>query len=191
MQEYLAETYRIASYQDEPFVSTSALADAVGVTAPAVARMATRLKDAGYVEHAPYHGMRLTQLGEHEALKSIRRHRLAEIFLVKVMGFRWHEVHDGEPIPSADFVMPVIKDFPLTDLEPEVDLVISRVHTHDPELLMYLEELHLMPGQLITLVSRAPFNGPLRLRVGRNEQVIGSELGNVLRVEFATADITV
>ena len=47
MQEYLAETYRIACYQDEPYVSTSALADAMGVTAPAVARMATRLTRRG------------------------------------------------------------------------------------------------------------------------------------------------
>lgn len=219
MQEYLAEAYRIASYQEEPYVSTSALADAVGVTAPAVARMATRLRDAGYIEHEPYHGMRLTSIGEREALKSIRRHRLAEIFLVKIMGFRWHEVHDeadtlgaviseelsgrmeemagfptrcphGEPIPSADGVMPIIKDVPLTELEPEVDLIISRVHSHDPEVLMYLEELKLMPGQPITLVSRAPFNGPLRLRVGRNEQVIGAELGNVLRVEIASEVVT-
>jgi DtxR family Mn-dependent transcriptional regulator len=221
MQEYLAEAYRIASYQEEPYVSTSALADAVGVTAPAVARMATRLRDAGFIEHEPYHGMCLTSIGEREALKSIRRHRLAEIFLVNVMGFRWHEVHDeadtlgmviseelsgrmeemagfpkrcphGEPIPTADGIMPIVRDVPLTELEiePEVDLIISRVHSHDPEVLMYLEELKLMPGQLITLVSRAPFNGPLRLRVGRNEQVIGSELGNVLRVELASDRVT-
>lgn len=211
MQEYLAETYRIASYQSEPYVSTSALAEAMQVTAPAVARMATRLRDAGYIEHEPYHGMCLTDVGKYEALKSIRRHRLTEIFLVNVMGFGWHEVHDeadeigsvlsdrladrmeelagfptrcphGEPIPTADGVMPVVDDMPLTEVNPPSELVISRVRTHDPEKLIYLAELGLMPSKSVTLVSRAPFNGPLRLRIGRDEQVIGNELAGVLRV---------
>ena len=211
MQEYLAEAYRIASYQEEPYVSTSALADAMGVTAPAVARMATRLREAGYIDHEPYHGMCLTPIGEKEALQSIRRHRLAEIFLVNVMGFEWHEVHDeadelgpviseqlvarmsemagnptrcphGEPIPTADGQIEQIIDYPLTTIEPPADVVISRVRTHDPEKLRYLKELGLVPSQEISLVSRAPFNGPLRIRINRNEQVIGAELAEILRV---------
>ncbi len=213
MQEYLAEVYRIATYQDEPYVSTSVLADAMGVTAPAVARMATRLREAGYVQHEPYHGMCLTDSGERQALRAIRRHRLTESFLVKVMGFKWHDVHDeadqlgvavserlaermeimadyprrcphGEPIPTADGVMPVIEDSRLTEVNPPADLMISRVRTHNPEVLIYLEELGLVPEQHVTLVSRAPFNGPLRLRIDRNEQVIGVELANTLRVSF-------
>ncbi len=211
MQEYLAETYRIALYQDEPYVGTSALADAMGVTAPAVARMATRLRDAGYIVHEPYHGMRLTASGESEALKAIRRHRIAEVFLVSVMGFGWHEVHEeaddlgpvlstrlvermalmagnptycphGEPIPTADGSMPVVNDMPLATVEPPAELVVSRVNTHDVDKLIYLEELGLMPGQALKLLTRAPFNGPLRLQIGRDEQVIGTELADVLRV---------
>jgi DtxR family Mn-dependent transcriptional regulator len=211
MQEYLAETYRIASYQPEPYVSTSALSEAMGVTAPAVARMATRLREAGYIEHEPYHGMRLTPIGECEALKAIRRHRLTEVFLVKVMGFSWHEVHDeaddiapvlsdillarmeslagypkrcphGEPIPTADGIMPQVIDDPLTEIAAPAELVVSRVHTHDPDKLIYLAELGLVPEQASTLVARAPFNGPLRLRIGRDEQVIGVELAATLRV---------
>lgn len=211
MQEYLAEAYRIAAYQDEPFVSTSALAERLGVSAPAVARMASRLRELGFIDHEPYQGMKLTERGEREALKSIRRHRLAEAFLVSVMGFGWHEVHDeadalgavvtdrlasrmekmagypkrcphGEPIPSEEGVMPVLHDQPLTECTPPAEYVISRVHTHDPEKLCYLAELELVPGQKIELVARAPFNGPLRLRVGRGEQVIGTELAGTLRV---------
>lgn len=211
MQEYLAEAYRIAAYQTEPFVSTSALAERLGVSAPAVARMASRLRELGFIDHEPYQGMKLTARGEREALKSIRRHRLAEAFLVNVMGFGWHEVHDeaealgavvtdrlasrmeemagypkrcphGEPIPSEEGVMPSLHDQPLTECTPPAQYMISRVNTHDPEKLCYLADLALMPGQKIELVSRAPFNGPLRLRVGRDEQVIGTELAITLRV---------
>lgn len=211
MQEYLAETYRIAADQNEPYVSTSALADAMGVTAPAVARMATRLRESGYIDHEPYHGMCLTEIGKQEALKSIRRHRLAEIFLVKVMGFQWHEVHDeadelgpvmsdqlaarmeemtgfpkrcphGEPIPTADGQIERLQDVPLSQVAPPADLIVSRVKTHDAEKLMYIEELGLLPSTKLALLSRAPFNGPLRLRINGFEQVIGAELAEILRV---------
>ncbi len=213
MQEYLAEAYRIAHYQkDDPYVTTSALAERMHVTAPAVAAVVQRLKKRGLVEHEPYRGIKLTEKGEHNALMNIRRHRLAEIFMVKVMGFGWHEVHDeadalgeviseqvaarmevmagfpkrcphGEPIPTADGVMPPIHDEPLSDLTAPRELSISRVNTHEPDLLQYLASLSLVPGQPIQLISRAPFNGPLRLKIGVQEQVIGYELARVLRVE--------
>lgn len=214
-QEYLAEAYRLLHYQpDNPYITTSALAERVGVSAPAVAAVVERLKKAGFVEHEPYKGMKLTAQGQHEALMNIRRHRLSEIFLVKVMGFGWHEVHDeadalgavitdriagrmeemagypkrcphGEPIPTADGVMPEVHDEPLSEIASPADLVVSRVNTHDPEILQYLATLHLVPGQALKLISRAPFNGPLRLRVGSQEQVIGNELAKVLRVSKA------
>lgn len=214
MQEYLAEAYRIVHYQGNPYISTSALAERMKVTAPAVAAVVQRLKKRGLIEHEPYRGMKLTPKGEHEALMSIRRHRLAEIFMVKVMGFGWHEVHDeadamgavisdtvasrmeqmagyptrcphGEPIPTAEGVMPVVDDEPLSDVQAPASLSISRVNSHDPEVLKYLATLKLTPGQRIKLVSRAPFNGPLRLSIGTQEQVIGFELAKTLRVSKA------
>jgi DtxR family transcriptional regulator, Mn-dependent transcriptional regulator len=211
-QEYLAEAYRLVHQQKgNPYITTSALAERVGVSAPAVAAIVNRLKDAGYVEHQPYHGIRLTPKGEREALMNIRRHRLAEIFLVKVMKFGWHEVHDeadaigavisdalaarmeimagypkrcphGEPIPTPDGMMPEIHDEPLSDVEPPQDLIVSRVPSHDPEVLKYLHSLKLVPGQPIRLLNRAPFNGPLRLKIDTQEQVIGYEMARNLRV---------
>ncbi len=212
MQEYLAEAYRLAYYQDgNPFISTSELADVLGVSAPAVTRMVQRLKAAGYLEHEPYRGICLTEQGEREALLSIRRHRLVERFLVDVMRFGWHEVHDdademgavvsddlvmrmeklagypkrcphGEPIPTPDARMPQVVDYPLNAVEAGCDWVLSRVHTHDAERLQYLASLGLMPGTRFTLVERAPFNGPLQLRVNGAVQVIGHELAGALRV---------
>lgn len=212
MQEYLAEAYRLAYYQhDDPYISTSALAEVMGVSAPAVTRMVQRLKEAGYLEHEPYRGVFLTPEGEREALMNIRRHRLVEVFLVGVMKFGWHEVHDqaddlgvavsdavvermermadyprrcphGEPIPTADGRMPRVIDAPLNEAEPGSDLVISRVSTHDMDKLEYLGELGLKPGRRFTLISRAPFNGPLQLQLDDRTQMIGHELAGVLRV---------
>ena len=221
MQEYLAEAYRLAYYQpDSPYISTSALADVMHVSAPAVTRMVQRLKDAGYLEHEPYRGIRLTDQGEREALMNIRRHRLVEAFLVNVMAFQWHEVHDeadnlggtvsdtvvermatmagnprrcphGEPIPSAEGIMPRIQDTPLNEGEPGAQYVVSRVNTHDGDKLAYLGKLGLKPGRAFTLTARAPFNGPLQLDVDGEAVVIGHELAGALRVcsqaEFALA----
>lgn len=212
MQEYLAETYRLAYYQDgNPYISTSDLANVLHVSAPAVTRMVQRLKNAGYLEHEPYRGICLTPAGEQEALLAIRRHRLVERFLVDVMRFGWHEVHDdadqlgavvsddlvarmeklagnprrcphGEPIPTPDGRMPQVVDYLLNEMEPGRDWVLSRVATHDADKLQYLGTLGLIPGTRFHLVERAPFNGPLQLRVGDRTLVIGHELAGVLRV---------
>lgn len=212
MQEYLAEAYRIAYYQhDNLYVSTSSLADELHVSAPAVTRMVQRLKSAGFLEHEPYRGIRLTPKGEREALANIRKHRLVERFLVDVMGFGWHEVHDdaddlglvvsnvlvdkmdemsgfpkrcphGEPIPTAKGDMPRIVDYPLADVETNAAYIISRVHTHDADKLKYFAELGLQPGKPFNLQSRAPFKGPLHLEVDGQIHFIGHELAGALRV---------
>jgi DtxR family transcriptional regulator, Mn-dependent transcriptional regulator len=212
MQEYLAEAYRLAYYQpDNPFISTSALADVLGVSAPAVTRMVQRLKEAGYLEHEPYRGIKLTKAGEKEALANIRSHRLVERFLVDVMGFGWHEVHDsadelgavvserlvkrmaemtdhprrcphGEPIPAENGFMPRVIDYPLHEVKEDVPYVVSRVNTHDEEKLRYFDTLGIKPGCEFHFVSRAPFNGPLQIKLGDDLLHLGNELATVLRV---------
>lgn len=213
MQEYLAEAYRIAYYQDEsnPYISTSALANVLKVSAPAVTRMVQRLQEAGYLEHKPYQGIKLTEEGEQEALANIRSHRLVECFLVDVMGFGWHEVHDsadelgavvsakmvqrmeqmadyprrcphGEPIPSSNGFMPRIIDYPLNGSMAAQEYVISRVNTHDEDKLRYFDTLGMKPGVKFRYVNRAPFNGPLQIELSGNIIHLGHELAGVLRV---------
>lgn len=212
MREYLGEVYRLERSPDG--VTTSALAERLQVSPSAVVRMLRRLDAAGMLTHVPYQPVKLSPQGEREALRSIRRHRLTEVFLVKVMGFGWDEVHDeahnlqltisdafedrmdavsgfpthcphGDPIPTKDGRMPEIHDQPLLEAPMGAGAVIRRVKTDDAEKLRYLAELGLVPGTPIQLLHRAPFNGPLRLKVGEREQVVGAELAQALRVEVA------
>lgn len=212
MREYLAEIYRLQ--QDNPTVSTTALADRLNVSAPAVPRMLKRLKSAGYVKHVPYQGVELTHLGMQEALKEIRRHRILEVFLVQIMGFTWDETHEhadalgaglndaisqrmaemtgfptrcphGEPIPTAEGQMPDLQDLSLINLGVGQKGTISRVRTHEPEKLRYLASLGLVPATDFEVVGRAPFNGPMRLRVNAEEVVLGIELTQSLWVTRA------
>jgi DtxR family Mn-dependent transcriptional regulator len=215
MREYLAEIYRLQ--EDEPTVSTTSLAERLDVSAPAVPRMLKRLKSAGYVKHIPYQGVELTERGRKEALRELRRHRILEVFMVDVMGFTWDEVHEhadqlgqglndaisermaemteqptrcphGEPIPDEQGDMPPVDDICIINLGVGHKGVVSRVRTHEPERLQYFASLGLVPGAAFSIVGRAPFNGPMRLQVGREELVLGVELTKSLWVTTEGTD---
>jgi DtxR family Mn-dependent transcriptional regulator len=203
MREYLAEIYRLQ--EDEPTVSTTSLADRLDVSAPAVPRMLKRLKSLGLVKHVPYQGVELTESGRREALGEIRRHRLLEVFLVQVMGLTWDQVHEhadglgqglndalsqrmaemtghptrcphGEPIPAADGRLPELDDLCLVNFAVGHNGSVSRIRTPEPEKLRYFATLGLVPGAPLEVKGRAPFNGPIRLQVGRDEVILGMEL---------------
>jgi DtxR family Mn-dependent transcriptional regulator len=210
MRRYAAEIYRLQ--QDHEQVSLSLLSSHVESSAQAISTMVKRLNKNGYLVHEPYRGVRLTPAGEKIAMPALRRHRLTEVFLVKVMNYDWasaHELSDvfeqgvndeienrmdelaghptrcphGEPIPSKDGVMPEVKDMPLVDVPSGSDCVVSRVRTHNMEELRYIAELGLVPGTLFHLLSCAPFKGPLRLQMKPNDHIIGYELSQSIWVE--------
>jgi DtxR family Mn-dependent transcriptional regulator len=207
---YLAEIYRLQDARSWPTLSM--VADSMGVSLQAASRMIRRMIEHGYILHEPYKGVRLTPAGEAIALQVIRRHRILEVFMVKVMGFGWDEVHDlveslergvvdllvdrmdamagyprrcphGEPIPSKEGVMPVVDDMPLTEWPDNALAEVSRVKTHNPEKLRYLQSVRLIPGNAVKVVARSPFNGPLHLDCAGERLVIGNELASELYVQ--------
>lgn len=209
MYHYLGELYRLGA--TDGIVAPTDLAEALHVSPPAVARMMERMQQAGLVERTPYKGVQLTGRGQRAALQSLRYHRLSEAFLVTVMDYGWHEAHDmadalaevadeafiermdllaghptrcphGEPIPTADGVMPVVEDQSLLEVEAGFQGRISRVKVRDEAILIYLAELGMVPGQPIDVVNKAPFRGPVRLRLGGHEQVISADLGGSILV---------
>jgi len=213
MREYLAEVYRLSEQHEDKqeYVSTSSLAELLDVSAPAVNRMVTKLRDMNLLEHEPYQGIRLTEAGAREALKYLRRHRICEAFLVNVMGYKWHEVHaeadrmsralserlvermaemagnpthcpHGEPIPDAEGNLPDFHDMPLLDAEMKTDLVLTRVQTRERDRLEYLAALGLTPGAYLQLLNIAPFNGPIQLKLGKEYRIIGHNLAGAIRV---------
>jgi DtxR family transcriptional regulator, Mn-dependent transcriptional regulator len=210
MKRYAAEIYRLQ--QDLPNVGLTDLSEMVAASLQATSRMVGRMREKGYLVHEPYRGVRLTKDGERLAMPALRRHRLVEVFLVRVMRFGWDEAHDlsdkfelgindlledrldeiaghptrcphGEPIPSKEGVMPEVHDVSLAELQPLTHCRISRVRTHDPEKLRYFAELGLVPQVEFELRFRAPFNGPFRIHLGDAEQVLGYDLAAALFVE--------
>lgn len=207
MRAYLAEIYRMGEVGP---VRASTLARRLDVSLPAVVRMLNRLEAGGLIRRTR-HGILLTAAGEREALRSIRQHRILEAFLARVLGIGWDEVHaladrldpaidealcermyevagrptacpHGDPIPTPDGRMPPLLDLPLSEVPIGARGRITRVKTEDPEQLRYLGSLGLVPGTAFELIARAPFNGPLRLRLAQHDVIIGPELAQHIRV---------
>src|SRR5689334_2667021 len=92
MQRYAAEIYRLQ--QDYEQVPLSLISANVEASAQAISTMIRRLGTGGYLTHEPYRGVRLTAEGERIAMPALRRHRLVEVFLVKVMNYDWGAAHE-------------------------------------------------------------------------------------------------
>jgi len=213
VQDFLGEIYLEA--HETGRVSLRALADRLDVSPPAVSRMAQRLVRQGFMRREGACGLLLSESGERVALKSIRKRRIFEAFLVARMGYTWDQVYPialqssnhlddeliermfeqagrpdscphGDPIPTHDGHIQHIEDRRLVDAPEGCRARISRVASHDGNLLRYLASLNLKPGADMQLAARAPFNGPLRLRVAvgsfHDEHVIGAELAERIYV---------
>ncbi len=84
-------TIFVRSGRGEP-ASTSAIAEELNVSAPTVSMMLKRLTAGGLVERAG-HLAELTEHGTEHARDVVRRHRLLETFLERVLDVPWDEVH--------------------------------------------------------------------------------------------------
>lgn len=213
MRVYLSEIYRLTDLEqaEDGFVSTSSLADMLFVSPPAVNRMVNRLKELSLIEHEPYQGIKLTPAGQAEALQQLRTHRIAEVFLSKVMGFSWEDVYSeaaqishtlseaivarmaamagnpqycphGEPIPQEDNTIEVMNDFLLSYIEAETSVEVTRMRTREADRLNYIEALGLLPESRLDVIHKAPFNGPMQLKIGDEYRIIGHNLAELIRV---------
>jgi len=193
IEDYLKAIYVL--HQDHEHVTTSLIADYFGFAPPSVTGMLQKLARLDLVLYTPYHGVALTDRGQRIALEVLRHHRLLELFLVRALGYSWEEVHveaevlehvisetleariaarlghpttdpHGDPIPFADGTLPVSTCRPLTQLSLGAAGRITRVTDQQPDRLRYLAELGIVPGAIVTVRARAPFDGPLSLAIG-------------------------
>ena len=213
VEDFLKAIYNLQRETDR--VSTSALAEALNISAPAVTDMAQRLVEEGTVDYLKYRGVRLTDIGERVALKMLRRHRLIEAYLLQDLGYELHEVHDeaealehtvsdrfveaisrklndpsydphGDPIPDLAGVMPVRDLHPLSDLALNTPARIRRFIMEDPAMLRNTQERGLEIGKTLEVVERDQFDGPIVVLVQpRNVQTIGFKMAASILVEFS------
>lgn len=184
--------------------STSALAEELQVSPPTVSIMLKRLTAGGLVERTDAHAAALTPHGTSHARDVVRRHRLLETFLERVLEVPWDEVHaeadalehavsdrlldridahlgrpdrdpHGDPIPR-DGGPGEEWGVRLDGAEDGARFAVERVYDRDSAALRYLAGLGIQPGVRLDVVRRAPFGGPLWVRVGGIEHALGDPL---------------
>jgi DtxR family Mn-dependent transcriptional regulator len=194
-QDYLKAIHSIEweSAEHGP-VSTTAVAERLGVSPASATNMLKKLDSMGLVVQVPYRGTELTEAGRKIALEVVRHHRLLETYLSEALGVPWDEVHaeaevlehflserledriaallgdpewdpHGHPIPGKDGSMPTASRRTLWDSGDGERRAVERVSDDDPEVLRYLAGVGVTPGAEVEVVRRGPVEGPLFVRV--------------------------
>ncbi len=216
VEDYLRTIYELA--QTESPVSTSRLAAAHQVQPSSVTQMMKRLYEQELVHYTKHRGVTLTGSGRMRALEMLRRHRLVELYLVNELGFGWNEVHDeadrlehvvsealeeriaevlgrpefdphGQPIPSKDGVMVSLETRPLTALVEGRRATVAWIgDDSNGELLGYLADLGIKPGTELSVMAKAPFDGPLTLQIDDKQKVVGQKVAAKVFIQEQMGD---
>jgi DtxR family Mn-dependent transcriptional regulator len=211
VQDYLKGLYLLGEATPGAAVTTTAIAQQLGVSPAAATAMLKKLDHMGLVHHSPYKGVKLTEAGARVALEVLRHHRLLETYLVRALGYRWDEVHaeaevlehvlseeleeriaallghptadpHGHPIPSKDLTSPPAPVRKLWDVTEGERVVVDRVSDNDPEALRYLATMGVIPGSVATVMRRGPIGGPLFVDLDGAENALSRELAEAVWV---------
>ena len=203
VQDYLKIIFKLAN--NGKAVSTNAIAEKLQISQASVTGMIKKLSDLKLTTHRPYYGVELTQTGRKIALEIIRHHRLLELYLAEALGYSWDQVHDeaeklehviseefedkmakilgnptadphGAPIPSKDGLIEERTLECLSVIDAGQKVQVKEVSDKDPEMLRYLGDIGIFPEVMIDVMEKAPFGGPLLIKVAGKEYNLGERL---------------
>lgn len=212
LEEYLETIYKLS--ESGP-VKPTAIADSMSVSGPTVTATLRRLETHDLVTREGTDVV-LTAEGRIRALDIVRRHRVAEIFLVQTLGLDWDSAHEdacllehalsprvlealerfldnpavcphGHPIPAPDGSVAPVTGEPLCDVPAEHPVRVLRVAEDNDEMLGYVGSLGLRPGALVTVAQHAPFGGPLTIDIAGVRTAIARDIARLVTVEAVEA----
>jgi DtxR family Mn-dependent transcriptional regulator len=213
VEDYLKAIYELER-SGEP-AETNAIAQRLAIAPASVSGMIRRLADQGLIAHERYRGARLTAAGRRAALQTLRRHRVIEAYLTSALGYSWDRVHDeaerlehaasdelidrmaaaigqpatdphGAPIPTREGTLKERSLVPLAALDAGDTARVERVSDRNAERLRYLAELGIVPGAIVKIIAREPFDGPIAILVQDASRTIGSTLASQILVALAS-----
>lgn len=195
----------IVELSDRDVLAISRLAERLNVTPVSANEMVRRLGEQGLLEHTPYKGVALTEKGREVACNVLRRQRLWEVFLYEHLKIEWAKIYElacslehatapevtealaaflgnpqicprGNPIPAADGSLTPLVGMPLSEVVVGETICVLAVNATETDVLRYLQERKILPGQELTVLEAAPLQGPLTLRVSDKEVALGLSL---------------
>jgi DtxR family Mn-dependent transcriptional regulator len=208
LEEYLEAIWRLQE-KTSP-VKTGELAQELQVTPGAVTNTLTHLEEHKLIMRNPYRGITLTAKGRTTALRVIRNHRLAERLLTEVLRMNWCDVHDaacelehaitddmirplektlkepttcphGNPIPDQSGRFHEEKSEPLSHFKPKDKAVLVKITDEKSDMLRYLASLGLMPGAIVEVQEKAPFEGPIIVKVMGASYALGRNVASIVQ----------
>jgi len=210
VEDYLKAIYALC--EAGTVASTSSIAESLEVQPASVTGMVKRLAESGLLEHVPYRGVRLTEVGTREALRVLRRHRILETYLMERLGYRWEDVHreaerlehaasdelvermavaienpshdpHGAPIPTPAGEIESTDSFTLAELTPGVEAQVRAVRDDHAEGLRGAEAAGLLPGTSVQVVRRDLRRRTALVEVGsEGEKEVPFDLANRIYV---------
>jgi DtxR family transcriptional regulator, Mn-dependent transcriptional regulator len=201
-QDYLKALFALGGLEHS--VTVSALAARLQLSAPSVTNMLARLGRSGLVRHAPRIGARLTAAGERQALSILRRHRILETFLVRVLGLDWSEAHEdaevlehgvsdrvlealdrfiehpredphGHPIPDPRGRLARRTLAPLAALPSGASGTVREIRDRDRTRMARWKQAGLVPGARVRMREVRALDDVFELEVNGRTLVTGSE----------------
>ena len=210
-EDYLKAIYEEGGLED--FVSNKTIAEKMGIAAPSVSEMLLKLQQDGLIYYKAYHGAKLTEKGLNSCLSVVRSHRLWEVFLMRHLGYSWREAHEdahllehvapermidrldaflnfpqtcphGAQIPQkGEIPHDAYRSQKLSSLKTGQTAVISRL-VEDGQLLDYLSGCGVLIGKTITILSKDPYEGPVRFLQEEKEITISYKAATQIYVHF-------
>jgi len=209
-EDYVKNIYKLQREGEK--VTTSALAASMQLSDPSITDMIKKLSERGFVQYTPYKGVELTRGGLSMAMKTLRRHRLWEMFLVKHLGYSWDQIHEeaeqlehvtsdlleqkldellgypsvdphGDPIPSVDGRVDRPAHTALAECEAGDTVYVTRVSDGEPRILQHATRLGVGLRTRLTVREKMVFDGSMTLDLDTRELFISREVAAAIFVE--------
>jgi DtxR family Mn-dependent transcriptional regulator len=193
-------------------ISIARVAERLNVTNVSANEMMRRLGEQGLVTHTPYKGVTLTKKGREVASNVIRRQRLWEVFLYEHLNIEWSKVYElacslehatapevtealsgflgnpkvcprGNPIPDENGTFTPLDGVALNEVEVGNTVTVLAVNATATDVLKYLQDKNILPGQKINVIEAAPLDGPLTVSVDGKEVALGLSMAGFVIVK--------
>ena len=202
----------MAEMSNRQAVAIGRLAERLSVTPVSANEMVKRLGEQGLMTHTPYKGVTLTKKGREAASSVIRRQRLWECFLYEHLKIEWAKVYElacalehatapevtealagflghpkicprGNPIPDENGVYVPLDGIALSEVMVGQTVRVLAVNATATNVLKYLQERNILPGQELQVLEEAPLGGPLTLKVDGKETALGLSMAEFVIVK--------
>ena len=198
IEEYLECIYKLQ--EKGSAARTSDIVKALKVAPGTVTNTVKWMEKENLVTHKPYKGVKLTERGMKIALQVIRKHRLSERLLVDILHME-HSITEemlppleralrhpktcphGNPIPTASGELIEEESRSLLELEVGEQSTIVKITEEQTDVLHYLEKIGLVPNASVEVLEKAPFEGPITVKIGSGSRAISREVAAIIQVK--------